>query len=58
VENFIKKYRNQYKIKCYDKGFKTVGLSASLSLINPFGIKEKPASPKQNFQASWFFSFL
>ena len=31
---FREKYRNTHKIKCYDKGFKTVGLSASLPFIN------------------------
>ena len=32
--HFREKYRNTYKIKCYDKGFKTADLSASLSFIN------------------------
>ena len=31
--HFREKYRNTHKIKCYDKGFKTVGLSASLPFI-------------------------
>ena len=32
--HFREKYRNTYKIKCYDKGFKIADLSASLSFIN------------------------
>ena len=31
--HFREKYRNTYKIKCYDKGFEAAGLSASLSFI-------------------------
>ena len=31
--HFREKYRNTYKIRDYDKGFKTVDLSTSLSFI-------------------------